>query len=66
LGREGTDAVDDIRQMLHGVGFGGDWDVAATAHGSTGRAFVARRGDEALFVKLGRCIQLWSGRPIPA
>ena len=52
-GREDLDSADRIRHMLRNAGFGGEWNVVPSAHGSTGRAFVARRGDETLFVKLG-------------
>lgn len=45
--------MDDIARTLHGAGFGDGWDVTATAHGSTGRTFVARRDNAAVFVKLG-------------
>lgn len=45
--------MDDITHTLHGAGLGDGWDVTATAHGSTGRTFVARRDNAAVFVKLG-------------
>lgn len=45
--------MDDLRHQFQRLGFGGDWDVAPAAHGSTGRAFVARQGGESLFIKLG-------------
>jgi len=45
--------VDDIRHQLHRLGFGGGWDATPAADGSTGRAYVARQGDQALFIKVG-------------
>lgn len=45
--------MDDIRHRPHHLGFGGVWDVTPAADGATGRAFVARRDGEALFIKLG-------------
>lgn len=52
-GTEGLNNADKIQHMLRNAGFTGDWNVAPTAHGSTRRAFVARQGEESLFVKLG-------------
>ena len=45
--------MDDVTHVLHDAGFGDGWHVTLPAQGSTGRAFVARRDDEAVFVKLG-------------
>lgn len=44
--------VDDLQHLLNGAGFVGAWNVTTPPHGTTGRAFVARRSDEAVFVKL--------------
>ncbi len=44
--------MDEVTHVLHDAGFGDGWHVTPPTHGSTGRAFVARRGDEAVFVKL--------------
>lgn len=51
--KAGAIATDDIQHLLSGAGFSGNWHVTPPAHGSTGRAFVARQGHQAVFVKLG-------------
>lgn len=50
------DSLDAITHVLHGAGFGDGWDVTSSPHGATGRAFVARRGDEVVFIKRGSAI----------
>lgn len=51
--KAGAIATDDIQRLLDDAGFPGPWHVTAPAHGSTDRAFVARCGNQVVFVKLG-------------
>lgn len=44
--------MDDIQHLLHGAGFPGEWTIAPASEGSSGRTFVARQDDRALFLKL--------------
>lgn len=44
--------VDNIQHLLNCAGFDGQWTIAPASEGSSGRTFVARQDDGALFLKL--------------
>ena len=64
-----TLSVNNIQRLLLGAGLAGDWTTARASEGSSGRTFVARQEDRALFVKLDEChpassLRGWSCRKL--
>ncbi len=45
--------MDTVQELLRGAGLGDGWEITAPELGLSGRAFVARRGSNALLVKVG-------------